>query len=143
MSDENSVDEEQFNNGSDGINETIRMIVVDEARLRLGKTIVDAAVMTLATNFLDKMRRGSKGGSYEISHSATEWRQTRTTGGWIQVPTNGGAGSRQFVYGAFVEHAITPKVPVSNPALTKVEAAVGDATSIMFRSVIKSALQTW
>jgi len=143
MSDENSTDEEQFNNGNDGINDTIRNIVVDEARLRLGKSIVDAAVITLANSFLDKMRRGSKGGSYTISHSPTEWRQTRTTGGWIEVPTNGGTSSRKFVYGAFVEHAITPKVPESNPALTKVENAVGDATSIMFRSVIKSALQTW
>lgn len=143
MSDENSTDEEQFNNGNDGINDTIRNIVVDEARLRLGKSVVDAAVITLANSFLEKMRRGSKGGSYTISHSPTEWRQTRTTGGWIEVPTNGGASSRKFVYGAFVEHAITPKVPESNPALTKVENAVGDATSIMFRSVIKSALQTW
>ncbi|MDX1928277.1 MAG: serine hydrolase [Pirellulaceae bacterium] len=143
MSDENATDEEQFNNGHDGINDTIRNIVVDEARLRLGKSIVDTAVITLANSFLDKMRRGSKGGSYTISHSPTEWRQTRTTGGWIEVPTNGGLSSRRFVYGAFVEHAITPKVPESNPALTKVENAVGDATSIMLRSVIKSAMQTW
>jgi Beta-lactamase enzyme family len=143
MSDENAADEEQFNNASDGISPTIRNIVIDEARQRLGKTTVDAAVITLANSFLDKMRRGSKGGSYAINHSTTEWRQTRTTGGWIELPTNGGSNSRKFVYGAFVEHAVTPKSPSSNPALTKVEAAVGNATSIMFRSVIRSALQTW
>lgn len=143
MSDENSADEEQFNNGSDGINQTIRTIVIEESMLRLGKSTVDAAVITLANSLLTKIQRGSKGGSYTISHSPTEWKQTRTTGGWISVPTNGGATSRKFVYGAFVEHAITPKVPAANPALTKVEAAVGDATSIMLRSVIRSALQTW
>ncbi len=143
MSDENAADEEQFNDGRDGISQAVRTIILEEAARRLNKPTGDAAVITLANNFTAKIRRGAKGGSYTISDSATTWKQTRTTGGWIEVPTNGGFTSRRFVYGAFVEHAITPKTPSVNPALNKVEAAVGDATSIMFRSVIRSALQTW
>lgn len=145
MSDENSADEEQFNNGSDGINSTIRSIVIEEAALRLNKSTVDPAVIVLANSFISKIQRGSKGGSYTISHSPTEWSMTRTTGGWIEVPTKTATGfsSKSYVYGAFVDKAITPKVPASNPALDKVEAVVSDATSIMFRKVIRSAMQTW
>ncbi len=145
MSDENSADEEQFNNGSDGISQTIRTIVLEEAAERLNKSTADAAVIALANSFISKIQRGSKGGSYTLNHSPTEWSMTRTTGGWIEVPTKTATGfsSKTYVYGAYVDNAITPKVPASNPALDKVEAVVGNATSIMFRKVIRSALQTW
>ncbi len=145
MSDENSADEEQFNNGSDGVSVTIRNIVLEEAALRLNKPLSDTAVIALANSFISKIQRGSKGGSYTIDHSPTEWSMTRTTGGWIEVPTKTASGfsSKTYVYGAFVDNAKTPKVPASNPALDKVEAVVGNATSIMFRKVIRSAMQTW
>lgn len=143
MIDENAGNEEQFDNNQDGISQRVRDIVLSEASLRLGLPTTAVAVQSLANNFISKMKRGAKGGSYTLHHSATEWKQVRTTGGWIELPTANGSSSKRYVYGAFVEDAITPKSPASNPALTKVDGAIGDATSILFRDVIRKSLATW
>ncbi len=143
MIDENPTDEEQFDDNRDGLSQTLINIVMAEAANRLGLPASNLAVVELANSYISKIKRGAKGGSYTISKSATEWNQTRTTGGWIELPTANGNSSKRYVYGAFVENAVTPKTPASNDALTKVDSAISDATSILFRDIIRSSLQTW
>jgi Beta-lactamase enzyme family len=143
MIDENATDEEQFDDNQDGLRQSLIDIVISEAARRLGLPSTSVAVIELANSYLNKVKRGAKGGSYTIPNGNNEWRLTRTTGGWLELPTSNGLGSKRYVYGAFVENAIAPQTPVDNPEFAKVENAIGNATEIMFRSIIRSSLQTW
>jgi hypothetical protein len=84
--------------------------------------------------FKDLVRTASKGGSYGLCSGDCVTHQTR--GGWARIPVRNNCriGSRQYVYGSFVNDATNGD---------NASAAASNAFNELLREQIRAALETW
>lgn len=130
---------EFFQPMNSGVNNTLSAIVTAEATAMGKGAVVNA--------FLTRIRNQFKGGSYNIPCSQVSTCSTgqiyiRTNAGRIALPirtAGGGFAERVYVYGTFVDDQFRCS-GCSTATWDNTRAAV-DAE--LFRSVIRSALQTW
>jgi len=97
--------------------------------------------MTTINNFLAAVRLVHKGGSNNTSNSNPVF---RTIAGWVSFPINGGADTRDYVYGVFVNNA-TPDVDNDGDGVNddiSLGALNNEATE-MLRPVIRDALEAF
>lgn len=102
------------------------MAIVDQESAGLGLTGAQA------TSFKNMIREAHKEGC--IRGRMSNCAGYVSIAGWVRLPTNGGAGSREYVYGSFIEDATT------NAFGARLEPLVAPE---MLRGVIRGALKTW
>ena len=84
-----------------------------------------------------------KAGSYGfcLSGSCVPWRADYSIAGWTSIPFNGGATSKTYLFGNFVNDLV---VNCSNcPAQNAVGSALSGVAAESARSTIRAALMTW
>lgn len=104
--------------------------IVDEQAAELGLDATTIQSFSTAVRYVLKAGSNSTNGCVGDPPCANANRSWNSLAGWVSLPIDGGAGSRQFVYGVFFDNATTNSWPGLRPAAAE-----------MLRPVIRDALE--